>query len=133
VLQRLGHLLGENRYLAAAEQTLRAAWSAIEQFPQAHTTLLLALEELLHPPQLVILRGSEAALSRWASDLGQLYAPRRMVLAIPRDTQGLPAALADKAGVPERDVVAYVCEGSVCSAPLDALPGLLARLRAGLS
>ncbi|MBV9912946.1 MAG: thioredoxin domain-containing protein [Sinobacteraceae bacterium] len=133
VLQRLGHLLGENRYLAAAEQTLRAAWGAIEQFPQAHTTLLLALEELLHPPQLVILRGSEAALSRWASDLGQLYAPRRMVLAIPRDTQGLPAALADKAGVPERDVVAYVCEGSVCSAPLDALPGLLARLRAGLS
>ncbi|MBV8742096.1 MAG: thioredoxin domain-containing protein, partial [Sinobacteraceae bacterium] len=58
VLQRLGHLLGENRYLAAAEQTLRAAWGAIEQFPQAHTTLLLALEELLHPPQLVILRGS---------------------------------------------------------------------------
>ena len=133
VLQRLGHLMGENRYLAAAEQTLRAAWSAIEQFSQAHTTLLLALEELLHPPQLVILRGSEAALSRWASDLGQLYAPRRIVLAIPREAQGLPAALADKAAVPERDVVAYVCEGSVCSAPLDSLPGLLARLRAGLS
>ena len=133
VLQRLGHLLGESRYLAAAEQTLRAAWSAIEQFPQAHTTLLLALEELLHPPQLVILRGSEPALSRWASDLGQLYAPRRMVLAIPLEPQDLPAALADKPGAPEREVVAYVCEGSVCSAPLDSLPGLLARLRAGLS
>ncbi len=133
VLQRLGHLLGESRYLAAAEQTLRAAWSAIEQFPQAHTTLLLALEELLHPPQLVILRGSEPALSRWASDLGQLYAPRRMVLAIPLEPQDLPAALAGKPGAPEREVVAYVCEGSVCSAPLDSLPGLLARLRAGLS
>ncbi len=133
VLQRLGHLLGESRYLAAAEQTLRAAWSAIEQFPQAHTTALLALEELLHPPQLVILRGSEPALARWASDLGQLYAPRRMVLAIPLEAPDLPAALADKPGAPERDVVAYVCEGSVCSTPLDSLPGLLARLRAGLS
>ena len=35
-LLRLGHLLGENRYLIAAEQTLRAAWPAIEHYPTAH-------------------------------------------------------------------------------------------------
>src|SRR5262249_36137579 len=40
VLQRMGHLLGDTRYLAAAEKTLRAAWLVLEKYPQAHTTLL---------------------------------------------------------------------------------------------
>ena len=36
VLQRMGHLLGEPRYLQAAERTLRAAWPMLEKFPQGH-------------------------------------------------------------------------------------------------
>ena len=39
VLLRLGHLLGEPRYLAAAERTLRAAWRALERYPQSHVSL----------------------------------------------------------------------------------------------
>jgi uncharacterized protein YyaL (SSP411 family) len=35
VLLRLGHLLGEPRYLAAAERSLRAAWPALSRYPQA--------------------------------------------------------------------------------------------------
>ena len=35
-LQRLGLLLGETRYLDAAERTLRSGWSAIEQYPHQH-------------------------------------------------------------------------------------------------
>ena len=127
VLQRLGHLLGEPRYLAAAERTLRAAWPALLSHPHAHTTLLTALEELLHPPAIVIIRGEPALIEAWRTELAKLYAPRRLVLAIPADAPDLPPALADKA--PRADTVAYVCRGSSCSAPLDSLGALIGELR----
>jgi uncharacterized protein YyaL (SSP411 family) len=128
VLQRLGHLLGEPRYLAAAERTLRAAWPALLTHPHAHTSLLTALEELLHPPEVVIIRGEPAPIEAWRAELAKLYAPRRLVLAIPADAADLPPALADKA--PRGDAVAYLCRGSSCSAPLNSLEALLAELRA---
>jgi hypothetical protein len=127
VLQRLGHLLGEPRYLAAAERTLRAAWLALGRYPQAHVTLVTALDELLHPPEIVILRGEPAAIESWRRELARDYAPRRLVLAIPADTPGLPAALADKS--PRGAAVAYLCRGSVCSAPLETLEALRAQLQ----
>jgi uncharacterized protein len=128
VLLRLGYLLGEQRYLSAAEQTLRAAWRALERHPQAHISVLLALEELLSPPEIVILRGEGRTIEDWRVQLAQLYAPARLVLAIPAGTADLPAALAARTA--RAAPVAYVCRGSSCSAPLDSLPGLLAELRA---
>jgi uncharacterized protein len=126
VLQRLGYLLGEPRYLAAAERTLRAAWPALEKHPLSHATLVNALEELLQPPELVILRGEPAAIEGWQRELAQLYAPRRLVLAIPSDARDLPPALADK---PARGAaVAYVCRGSTCSAPVGSLEELIGSL-----
>ena len=131
VLQRMGHLLGEPRYLAAAERTLQAAWPVLEKYPQGHTTLLLALEETLNPPETVILRGAAATVETWRRDLARVYAPRRLVLAVPADATDLPPALADK---PVREVaVAYVCQGSVCSAPLDSFSALAAHLRQAAS
>ena len=65
VLQRLGYLLGEERYLLAAERALRAAWPAIAQHPQGHATLLQALEEHLQAPEIVILRGPPALIAAW--------------------------------------------------------------------
>ena len=127
VLQRYGHLLGEPRYLAAAEGTLRAAWGELGRYPQSQGTLLTALEELLHPPQIVILRGEAAAIAEWQQELSRIYAPRRIVLAVPAGISDLPPALADKAA--GAGALAYVCEGSVCSAPLASLSALLAQLR----
>jgi uncharacterized protein YyaL (SSP411 family) len=127
VLQRLGHLLGEARYLAAAEKTLRTAWPVLEKYPQAHMTLLIALEELLNPPETIILRGEAAAIEAWRRDLARLYAPRRLIIAVPGDARDLPPALEEK---PTRgDAVAYVCKGSVCSAPLESFSALTAHLR----
>ncbi|MBS0365048.1 MAG: thioredoxin domain-containing protein [Proteobacteria bacterium] len=93
VLLRLGHLLGETRYLETAERTLRAAWSDIRKYPHGHIGLLDALEDLLNPPEIVILRGEAAAIETWRADLARLYAPRRLVLAIPAEAVGvtLPA------------------------------------------
>jgi uncharacterized protein len=130
VFQRMGHLLAEPRYLQAAEHTLRAAWLGLEKYPHAHTTLLTALEELLNPPETLILRGEASAITAWACELHKLYAPRRMVLAVPSDARDLPPALAEKTS--GSTALAYVCRGSTCSAPIDSLGGLVSRLRVGL-
>ncbi len=116
VLLRLGHLLGETRYLDAAGQTLRAAWNAIQQSPWGHTGLLLALEETLYPVETVIIRAGEEQLATWQNVLAQHYAPRRQVFAIADTAVGLPAPLQQR--VPQHDGVAYICEGMRCLPPL---------------
>jgi uncharacterized protein YyaL (SSP411 family) len=126
VLLRLGYLLGEPRYLAAAERTLRAAWPSLETHPQAHITVLGALEELLSPPEIVILRGEARTIDGWRADLSRVYAPHRLVLAIAADATDLPPALADK--TPRAGTVAYICRGSTCSAPVDSLGALVEQL-----
>ena len=129
-LQRYGYLLGEPRYLAAAERCLRAAASQLARDSLQHATLLGALEEYLQPPEIVILRGAAGDIEPWRRQLAKLYAPRRVVLAVPDDAEGLPPAIAAKPAVAER-VSAYVCRGSVCSAPLHTLQLLSADLAGG--
>ena len=126
VLLRLGYLLGESRYLQAGEDIVRAGWASLAHHPQSHATLLNALEELLDPPEIVILRGEADTLRSWQRELSRLYAPRRMVLAAV-DAEDLPPAIAAK---PARGAAAaYVCRGSVCSEPIDTLGALAAALR----
>ena len=129
VLQRYGHLLGEPRYLAAAERTLRAAWPVLEKYPLSHVSLITALEELLRPPEIVVLRGEAQAIEGWQRELARTFMPQRLVLAVAADADGLPPALADKA--PRGAAVAYVCRGSTCSAPIDSLQALIDNLHAG--
>jgi len=129
-LARLGWLLGETRYLEAAERCLRGGWASVSRAPHAHSMMLTALEEHLAPPQVVILRGDAAEVTAWSRALAPLYAPRRMVLAIPADTPALPEALAAK--VARGSTVAYVCEGPQCSEPIDDLPRLVRLMRDGI-
>jgi uncharacterized protein len=128
VLQRMGHLLGAMPYLEAAERTVRAAWAAMEKYPQAHTSLLIALEELLQPPEIVVLRGDPAVTDSWRRELARLYAPRRLVLAVAADAADLPPAIAAK--TPRGPAVAYLCRGSVCGAPLGSFAELTEALSA---
>jgi hypothetical protein len=121
-LQRMGYILGESRYLEAAEQTVRAGWTVMERYPQGHTSLLIALEELLHPPEIIVLRGERETIESWRRELARLYSPRRMVLAVPADAADLPAAIAEKA--PRGSAVAYVCRGNVCGEPISSFPDL---------
>jgi len=127
LLLRLGYLLAEPRYLDAAERTLRAAWSLLERYPHAHTSLLMALDEFTDPPTIVVLRGANDDLDVWRAELDKLYDPRRMVVAIPADATDLPPALADKrAGA---GTIAYICRGTTCSAPLSTLGELVRALK----
>jgi len=126
-LLRLGFLLGEERYVAAAERTLRAAWQAMTEYPHGHVSLITALEEYLQPPELVIVRGEPAEIGRWARNAAGIYAPRRLVFAIPAAEKDLPGHLALREPA-EEGPVAYVCEGTRCSLPVTTWPALAALL-----
>jgi len=131
VLCRLGFLLGEVRYLDAAERTFKAAWPAMLEYPHGHMCLLSALEDFLAPPQILIIRGTPPELARWSSALGAAYAPTRMILAIPADAPSLPPALAAKR--PADMTVAYLCTGMTCSAPFADLSDAARELSLQLS
>lgn len=125
-LQRLGLLLGETRYLEAAERTLRAGWTAMCEYPHAHCTMLDALEEYLRPPHIAIIRGAGAEADALLEVATAVYTPGRMVFCIPSSARGLPAALAVKA--PAATAVVYHCIGTRCSAPLSTPAALAAAL-----
>jgi uncharacterized protein YyaL (SSP411 family) len=114
VLSRLGHLLGETRYLDAAHDTLQCAWPAVQRYPHAHNTALDALEEHLVPTVTVVIRGSGDALAKWRERAHAAYAPGRMCFAIPLHAAALPGMLA--AREPRGEVVAYLCHGLRCDA-----------------
>jgi uncharacterized protein YyaL (SSP411 family) len=115
-LQRLGFLLGETRYLDAAERTLRSAWRAMDEYPHGHVSLMTALEEYLQHPEIIVIRGGTGEAARWQNSAARLYAPRRLVFVIPTDEVDLPGALAERAPV-VGETVAYRCLGTQCELP----------------
>jgi uncharacterized protein YyaL (SSP411 family) len=124
----LGHLLGESRYLDAAEAALRAALASIDRYPEAHATFLRALGRQLAPPELVILRGDIGALAQWQARAQAGYHPQRLTFAIPDDAEGLPGLLATRNAA--AGPVAYLCSGTECRAPIDVFDELAATLDA---
>jgi uncharacterized protein YyaL (SSP411 family) len=126
VLCRLGYLIGELRYVDAAERTLRAGWPMLQEYPQAHMSLVNALDDYLAAGPIVIVRGDAEQADQWSAKIRAVYAPNRMVFAIPRDAPGLPAAIAAKR--PTDATVAYVCTGMSCSLPLTDIRDISAAL-----
>ena len=122
VLARLGYLLGNTKYIQASENTLRSAWKTMESYPHAHGAMLLAIEEMIHGIEIVIIRGHGEELKTWHKTASYLYTPRRMVFAIPSDCKDLPQSLADKGAMDQ--TVAYLCHGTTCSPPILAIEDL---------
>ena len=117
VLVCLGSLLGETRYLDAARRALAAAWPMLERFPEAHGTLLNSLELTLDEPEVIIIRGQAVHdIQEWKNHVDTGLHPRRLSFGIPARETGLPGALAER--TPRGDVVAYVCQGTHCLAPV---------------
>ncbi|MGE5467315.1 MAG: thioredoxin domain-containing protein [Ignavibacteria bacterium] len=109
-LQRLGYLLGETRYLEAARRTLEL-FSAQLAHP-ASASLLAALVEHLEPPPVVVLRGPQADVDQWQTQLARQWTG--IALALPNGLT-LPPPLAK----PEDDRVnAWVCSGVNCMPPV---------------
>jgi len=121
-LQRLGHLIGEPRYLAAAERALKLFYAPLERQPSGFVSLATALDEYLSPPQTVVLRGEAGALAEWQRMLASRYRPDTLVIAIPAGWAGLPPVL-DKAA-PAGGVNAWICRGVTCLPPISDLAEL---------
>ena len=126
-LLRLGHLLGETRYLATAERVLRWASATLRQHPGGCHAMLMALDDYLHPEETVILRGEAGALDRWRALCDRHHDPRRQLLPIPAAATDLPPALAVRTA--KGPITAYVCQGSECSLPITEEAYLETRLR----
>lgn len=126
----LGHLLGEVRYLDAAERTLRAAFSTLQEHPLACASLLHALNDYLHPRTHIVMRAADgteagawnAALEGVASDAVDVY-------LIPPDAGTLPGILAAQRHAPGG--VAYLCRGIQCLAPIEDAGALAQTLQTG--
>jgi len=117
VLRRLGHLVGETRYLSAAQDTLVLASEQMRRVPYAHASLLAALEEYLNLPETLVIRGEGDDMEHWFKTASRFYAPRRLVLAIPSDEDGLPGTLA--AMRPGSTTRLYRCVGTRCEPPIE--------------
>ena len=121
-LLRLGQLDGNLNYVDAARRCLSAGWEMMNDYPTALGAMLLALEEDLHGGQQLILRGQPKEMQNWLpiSDTG--YHPQRLSYMIPGDVLDLPEAIA--ARPVSGKVVAYLCSGAGCSAPITRVEDL---------
>jgi hypothetical protein len=121
-LQRLGHLLGEARYLDASARCLRLFQAQLAQQPIAYPSLLAVLDEALAPPRIILLRGPAAAQREWTATLTPQLGARDLLLSLPPGLK-LPAALAKpESGQP----AAWVCRGTACLPQVTELSAVLA-------
>ncbi|HJT52137.1 MAG TPA: thioredoxin domain-containing protein, partial [Nitrosospira sp.] len=122
-LQRMGHLVGNYRYLEAAERTLSLFYPTLSHHASSCCSLLVALEQALAPPQVVILRGAAHALAEWKNALRHV-SPASLVLALPVELAGLPSNL-DKPAAADNAVNAWVCQGVKCLPEISDLQELM--------
>ncbi|MES2580912.1 MAG: thioredoxin domain-containing protein [Pseudomonadota bacterium] len=128
-LQKLGHILGEPRYLQASERTLKALDSSMASNPAACASLCHALREFLTPPTLVIMRGDARKMQLWHEAINQTYYPHHLFFYFDetwnKKTFDLPPSLQRAV---TSDVNAWVCKGVVCSPSINDLQHLLENL-----
>ncbi|MGZ8984509.1 MAG: thioredoxin domain-containing protein [Methylotenera sp.] len=124
-LQRLGHILGEARYLQSAERTLQVFDAVIKRNPAGCASLSHALHEYLTPPTLVILRGDSEKLQDWRLELSQYYYPHHLFFYLDEGVTALPKTLQRNFS---KDVNAWICKGVVCTQSIDNLPSLLSQI-----
>jgi uncharacterized protein len=124
-LQKLGHILGEPRYLQAAERTLKAFDSSIANNPAACATLCHALTEFLTPSSMLIVRGEASKMAAWRDVINQHYYPHHLFFYLDGTILDLPQTLQRNLA---KDVNAWLCQGVICSPSMNELQAVLKRL-----
>jgi uncharacterized protein YyaL (SSP411 family) len=125
-LQSLGRLLGEPRYLEAAERAL-ALFRPQMAGAGGLSSLTIALEDALLPPPTVVLRGPSAAVADWSRRLARQPAAARLVVPLADDIGPLPGIL-DKPS--SERVNAWICSGVTCQVPVTDFDQLCLALQA---
>ena len=125
-LCKLGHLLGNTRYLESAGKALQLFADSLDKMPSVYGSLSMALQAHEPDNQTIIIRGDEPETAAWQELCRRNYHPENMTLAIAAKATGLPEALAQKKA--QRGTVAYICRGFECSAAIDSIAALEAEL-----
>jgi uncharacterized protein YyaL (SSP411 family) len=125
-LNRLGYLSGQQKYIDAAENCLRSAWSSIDHSPVSHCALLTVLSEYLTPPDILIIRSRPSDGKDWALTTQKYYLPFTLVYNIPAD-QTPHDSLSSKTA--SDGSIAYPCSGKQCHTPIKNESSLEAYLR----
>lgn len=93
-LQRLSLVLGEPRYAEVAQQILRLYSDAMHANPSGFATMLMALQEYIRPPILLILRGEGSQLAPWHAVLREINSHEIIYAVLQGEHLDLPVALA---------------------------------------
>ena len=136
-LLRLGHLVGESRYVAAAERALAAASGALQRYPDACASVLRALEEFERPRLQVVVRCPEMHRQAWREAIDDALRGAGMVpggdpvdaFLISDGTAAPPGLLSERTSRGEAGT-AYVCAGFTCQAPVTSPEDLADAMRA---
>jgi uncharacterized protein YyaL (SSP411 family) len=113
-LNRLARLLGEPRYAAAADRCLQRAMPRLQDSPLGHASLLVALQDAVHPPPHLVIGGTDAdattALKQWVES-----GYRVDCYLIGKPDRSLPGLLAEYNAT--QPVTAWLCHGMRCLPP----------------
>ncbi len=124
-LQRLGHLVGEPRYLDAAQRAMALFADDVRRVPHGLPTMVSAMREYASPPAVVVLGGPSGVLQQWRDALAPRWLPGATVLQLPPETEGLPQTLRMPVGTQPQ---AWVCRATQCLPPVDTLERLMSLL-----
>ena len=122
-IYQLGMLLGNQRYVHAAEQALQSVAGNLNQNPLHAAGFLKLLEVIDKLPCTIVVRGEAEQLQRWQESLNSQLKPGQQAFFIPVDAQGLPDAIKQKK--PGIETKAWVCHGFTCQPPVSNLDELL--------
>jgi uncharacterized protein len=133
-LLRLYPYRQDQRYMAAAEKTLRLFAPFMEQQPFAFSHMLEAVDLLQRGPTEIVFIAdpSSSQLREWLQLLSRRYVPNRAIFAVQpnqADDTLLPEAAAGKKQI-NGSITAYICRERTCSQPLTSLAELEANLDA---
>ncbi len=121
-LLRLGRLLDEPRYQAAAERTVQAFQAAWQEQLTPYPSLLQALAGILSPPRVIVLRGPEPELSVWKRAADKVVDAASLLFKLPSDAREIPTSLQK---TPQSTVNAAICDNVRCLPEIVQLPDLL--------
>ena len=133
-LFRMGTLLGEERFISAAERAMAQAKGAMVDAPQHYASLLKTFMEYEQEFEYIVIRGSAEICAQWLRITADYYSPVRLCFAIPTTATNLPAALEDKKAdsSPEKGI-AYLCRGQTCYSPFKRVEELTKHLQSSVA
>jgi len=127
-LLRLHSYLGDQRYMAEAERTMRLFAPFMEKQPFAFSHMLEAADLFQRGPTeiVIIAESGTTQMKEWLKRLGLAYVPNRAIFVVDpnrSDNTLVPEAAAGKKQIAGR-ITAYVCRERTCSSPITSLEGL---------